>query len=139
MAEARLGSKIPTQDLPLQDRVAIVTGASRGIGRAIAVHLASLGAKVVINYTSNSSQADLVASGIYRCKSQYLRSGASEVPLRRRGVNVQFAGTHRGEFRRDLGSKVPNRFQHRNRRFRRNLQRQHARRISVLQGGGEQS
>lgn len=66
MAEARLGSKIPTQDLPLQDRVAIVTGASRGIGRAIAVHLASLGAKVVINYTSNSSQADLVASEINR-------------------------------------------------------------------------
>jgi 3-oxoacyl-[acyl-carrier protein] reductase len=44
---------------PLQDRVAIVTGASRGIG-----HLASLGAKLVVNYTSNSTQADLVASEI---------------------------------------------------------------------------
>jgi 3-oxoacyl-[acyl-carrier protein] reductase len=41
-----------------------VTGASRGIGRAIALHLASLGAKLVINYTSNSTQADLVASEI---------------------------------------------------------------------------
>lgn len=49
---------------PLHDRVAIVTGASRGIGRAIALHLASLGAKLVINYTSNSAQADLVASQI---------------------------------------------------------------------------
>ncbi|KAL2480400.1 NAD(P)-binding Rossmann-fold superfamily protein [Abeliophyllum distichum] len=49
---------------PLQDRVAIVTGASRGIGRAIALHLASLGAKVVINYTSNSAQADTVSSQI---------------------------------------------------------------------------
>ncbi|KAL4325939.1 hypothetical protein GQ457_11G015590 [Hibiscus cannabinus] len=49
---------------PLQDRVAIVTGASRGIGRAIALHLASLGAKLVINYASNKLQADLVASEI---------------------------------------------------------------------------
>lgn len=47
---------------PLRDRVAIVTGASRGIGRAIAVHLHSLGAKVVINYASSSTQADLLAS-----------------------------------------------------------------------------
>ncbi|KAL2923207.1 NADPH-dependent aldehyde reductase-like protein chloroplastic [Bienertia sinuspersici] len=39
----------------LQGRVAIVTGASRGIGRAIALHLASLGAKIVINHTSPSS------------------------------------------------------------------------------------
>lgn len=53
-----------TPSLPLQDRVAVVTGASRGIGRAIAHHLASLGAKLVVNYTSNSTQADLVASEI---------------------------------------------------------------------------
>ncbi|KAH9728416.1 NADPH-dependent aldehyde reductase-like protein [Citrus sinensis] len=50
--------------LPLEDRVAIVTGASRGIGRGIALHLASLGAKLVINYASNSVQADLVAAEI---------------------------------------------------------------------------
>lgn len=49
---------------PLKDRVAIVTGASRGIGRAIALHLASLGARVVINYSSNSAQADSVAAEI---------------------------------------------------------------------------
>ncbi|WJX84168.1 3-oxoacyl-[acyl-carrier-protein] reductase [Trifolium repens] len=49
---------------PLQDRVAIVTGSSRGIGREIALHLASLGAKLVINYTSNSNHADSVAAEI---------------------------------------------------------------------------
>ncbi|CAJ2633177.1 NADPH-dependent aldehyde reductase-like protein, chloroplastic [Trifolium pratense] len=49
---------------PLQDRVAIVTGSSRGIGREIALHLASLGAKLVINYTSSSNHADSVAAEI---------------------------------------------------------------------------
>ncbi|ESW33923.1 hypothetical protein PHAVU_001G109700 [Phaseolus vulgaris] len=57
-------SQSQPQPLPLQDRVAIVTGSSRGIGREIAIHLASLGARIVINYTSNSSQADSVAAQI---------------------------------------------------------------------------
>ncbi|XP_045799126.1 NADPH-dependent aldehyde reductase-like protein, chloroplastic isoform X2 [Trifolium pratense] len=48
----------------LQDRVAIVTGSSRGIGKEIALHLASLGARLVINYTSNSNHADSVADEI---------------------------------------------------------------------------
>ncbi|KAG6737507.1 hypothetical protein POTOM_059033 [Populus tomentosa] len=56
--------------LPLQDRVAIVTGSSRGIGKAIAIHLASLGAKLVINYASNKDQADLVAEEINSCCSE---------------------------------------------------------------------
>ncbi|XP_054780214.1 NADPH-dependent aldehyde reductase-like protein, chloroplastic isoform X1 [Prosopis cineraria] len=54
---------------PLTDRVAIVTGASRGIGRAIAVHLHSLGAKVVINYALSSTQADLLASELNNASS----------------------------------------------------------------------
>ncbi|KAJ9554834.1 hypothetical protein OSB04_009448 [Centaurea solstitialis] len=53
-----------TTTLPLHDRVAIVTGGSRGIGKAIALHLASLGAKLVVNYNSNSTHADLVVSEI---------------------------------------------------------------------------
>lgn len=51
-----------SSSLPLDGRVAIVTGASGGIGRAIAIHLHSLGARVVINYASKSNQADLLAS-----------------------------------------------------------------------------
>lgn len=46
----------------LDGRVAIITGASRGIGREVAVHLHSLGAKVVINYASSSVQADHLAA-----------------------------------------------------------------------------
>lgn len=54
-----------TESLPLQDRVAIVTGSSRGIGREIALHLSSLGARLVINHSSsNSAQADSLAADI---------------------------------------------------------------------------
>lgn len=42
-------------DQPLQDKIAWVTGSSRGIGRVIADHLASLGARVAIHGTSPHS------------------------------------------------------------------------------------
>jgi 3-oxoacyl-[acyl-carrier protein] reductase len=48
----------------LEGRVAIVTGASRNIGRAIACALASAGAAVVVNARSSGAQADAVAAEI---------------------------------------------------------------------------
>ncbi|MGQ9838732.1 MAG: 3-oxoacyl-[acyl-carrier-protein] reductase [Cyanobacteriota bacterium] len=42
----------------LQDQVVVVTGASRGIGRAIALHLAAIGAKVAINYARSGAEAE---------------------------------------------------------------------------------
>ncbi len=48
----------------LDGQVAIVTGASRGIGRAVAIALAKVGAKVVINYAGNAEAAEEVRTFI---------------------------------------------------------------------------
>ncbi|PZU95822.1 MAG: 3-oxoacyl-[acyl-carrier-protein] reductase [Pseudanabaena sp.] len=48
----------------LEGQVAIVTGASRGIGRAIAIALGNEGAKVVVNYASSTNAAEEVVKTI---------------------------------------------------------------------------
>ena len=48
----------------LADKVAIVTGASKGIGASIAKHLAAEGASVVVNYSSSKEGADRVVAEI---------------------------------------------------------------------------
>jgi 3-oxoacyl-[acyl-carrier protein] reductase len=48
----------------LENKVAVVTGASKGIGAAIAKHFAAAGAKVVVNYASSKEGADKVVKAI---------------------------------------------------------------------------
>ena len=50
--------------MDLSNKVAIVTGASRGIGRAIAIELGTAGAKVIVNYNRNAEAAEEVANAI---------------------------------------------------------------------------
>lgn len=50
--------------MQLKGKTAVVTGGSRGIGRAIALELAACGANVVVNYTRNSAAAEAVVAEI---------------------------------------------------------------------------
>ena len=50
--------------ISLKEKVALVTGGSRGIGRAIALALADSGAAVVVNYKGNQAAADEVVRAI---------------------------------------------------------------------------
>jgi 3-oxoacyl-[acyl-carrier protein] reductase len=54
----------PTGFASLEGRTALVTGASRGIGRAIAVELARAGASVVVGYRSGRDEAEELAGEI---------------------------------------------------------------------------
>jgi len=73
--------QLPENLQRLRGQVAIVTGASRGIGRAIALALATEGANVVVNYASSSTAAEEVVAEINSmgCEAVALQADVSQV------------------------------------------------------------
>jgi len=84
----------------LQDKVAIVTGASKGIGASIARHLAEEGAAVVVNYASSASDAARVVSDITRSGGRAIAVQADVA--RQADVDRLFAETEKAFGRVDI-------------------------------------
>ena len=68
--------RLPENLQKLADKVAIVTGGSRGIGRATAIALATEGAKVVVNYARSRDAADEVVAEIQQHRGEAIAIGA---------------------------------------------------------------
>ena len=57
--------------MKLKNKVALITGSSRGIGKAIAILCAKEGAKVVVNYVKAESEAEKVVNEIKKLIKYY--------------------------------------------------------------------
>ena len=60
----------------LNNRIALVTGGSRGIGRAIALALANVGVGVAVNYRERAEEAASVVEGIHQSGGKAVAVGA---------------------------------------------------------------
>ncbi len=80
----------------LDGKVALVTGASRGIGRAIALDLAREGAKIALNYQSSDAKAQEVAAEIVKMGGACLLLKANLADPKEARAMVKRAADHYG-------------------------------------------
>ena len=73
------------------DKVAVVTGASRGIGKAVAVELGSRGASVVVNYHTRADSAEEVVAAIEKSGGKALAYQADVGDMQQAQGLVKFA------------------------------------------------
>lgn len=73
------------------DKVAIVTGASRGIGRAIALELGAQGANVIVNFNRSEEAADEVVEEIEAAGGTAVKYGADVGEMEQAKGLIQFA------------------------------------------------
>ena len=59
--------------MDLNDKVALITGGGRGIGKAISLELSKKGAAVVVNYATKADSADLVVNEILKNKGKAMK------------------------------------------------------------------
>lgn len=82
-------------DRPFEGKVALVTGGSRGIGKACALKLARLGSHVVINYSRSASHAEAAAQEVEACG---VRAVAVQADIGDRDAIVALFERTRAEF-----------------------------------------
>jgi len=98
----------------LAGKVAVVTGASKGIGASIAKHLAAEGASVVVNYASSKEGADRVVDEIAKRGGTALAVQANVA--KKTDIERLFAGTKKAFGRLDIlvnnaGTAIPKKFE----------------------------
>ena len=72
LAKMKVFAILSVMPRPLENKVALITGASRGIGRAVALRLAERGSHIVVNYVRNEEAARQTAQEISRFKVKAL-------------------------------------------------------------------